>query len=214
MAETVLQNVTEVKPFRWTKQSHQAAQLLAENFQTDEEIAAELGMTRQTLSRWHKHPEFAARVQEIVKQIGERMLRYAIAKKERRVKALDDRWQRMQQVIAERAEEMKDEVAGGGTGLLCRTIKSIGSGPAAHEVEEFAVDTGLLKELREHEKQAAQELSQIAGQLDGIDQDLLPVEKIVAVVVKYAKSPRSGIEGERAADAGSIEMPGVAGLLH
>lgn len=67
----------------------------------------------------------------------------------------------MKQVIDERAidpEMMK--AAGGSTGLLVRKLKQIGSGENAELVEEFEVDTGLLKEMREHEKQAAQELGQ------------------------------------------------------
>lgn len=54
---------------------------------------------------------------------------------------------------------MKD-VPGGNTGLLVRTTKGIGSGDTFQIVDEYAVDTGLLRELREHEKQAAQELGQ------------------------------------------------------
>jgi hypothetical protein len=47
--------------------------------------------------------------------------------------------------------------AGGETGLLVRQIKLAASGAT---VEEFAVDTGLLKELRAHQEQAAKELGQ------------------------------------------------------
>jgi hypothetical protein len=53
-------------------------------------------------------------------------------------------------------------VPGAETGLLTRTYKQIGSGEGAEKVEEYQVETGLLKELREHEKQAAQELGQWA----------------------------------------------------
>jgi hypothetical protein len=49
-------------------------------------------------------------------------------------------------------------VPGGTTGLLVRTYKTLGSGESQRVVEEFTVDVALLKELREHEKQAAQEL--------------------------------------------------------
>jgi hypothetical protein len=45
-------------------------------------------------------------------------------------------------------------------GLLVRTHKQLGSAEYPNIVEEYEVDTGLLKELREHEKQAAQELGQ------------------------------------------------------
>lgn len=46
--------------------------------------------------------------------------------------------------------------AGAETGLMVHTVTYLKDGRR----EEWAVDTGLLKELREHEKQAAQELRQ------------------------------------------------------
>ena len=49
---------------------------------------------------------------------------------------------------------------GADTGLLTRTQKRIGSGDSAVTVEEYQVDTGLLKELREHEKRGVQELGE------------------------------------------------------
>jgi hypothetical protein len=66
----------------------------------------------------------------------------------------------MQAVIEERAADPTMQAPGASTGLLTRTQKQIGAGNSAVTVEEYQVDTRLLKELREHEKQAAQELSQ------------------------------------------------------
>jgi hypothetical protein len=39
-------------------------------------------------------------------------------------------------------------------------VGQLGSAEYPNIIEEYQVDTGLLKELREHEKQAAQELGQ------------------------------------------------------
>ena len=60
----------------------------------------------------------------------------------------------MRQVIAERAA-CPDfaKVPGGTTGLLCRDLR-------CKDTPVYKVDTGLLAELRAHEQQAAQELSQ------------------------------------------------------
>lgn len=69
------------------------------------------------------------------------------------------------------------DVPGGKTGLLVREIKSIGAGPNSREVEEYKVDTGLLKELREHERQAAIEL----GQWQESGQQLKPGEARLTV---------------------------------
>jgi len=61
----------------------------------------------------------------------------------------------MRQVIKERAESPEfAAVPGGKTGLLCKDLKGRRDTPV------YKVDTGLLAELRAHEQQAAQELSQ------------------------------------------------------
>jgi hypothetical protein len=128
---------------------------------TDVEIAAQAGVTDRQLRNWRADPAFAARVEEVARRLGDVSLRRAIARRARRVAALDRRWQAVQQVIAERAADPTMlGVPGGTTGLLVRTLKSIGSGSAAQVVEEFQVDTGLLQQILNLEKQAAQELGQ------------------------------------------------------
>ena len=147
--------------FVWTKARAQAAVLLAEDALSDEQISDRLGIGRRTLARWKEHPDFTARIAEHAKKLEEAALRLGIARRTKRVEALHDRWQRMKRVIDERAEDSSLEtVAGGGTGLIVRQVKSIGFGENNQLVEEYAVDTGLLRELRAHEEQAAKELGQ------------------------------------------------------
>ena len=125
-----------------------------------------------------------------------------IAIREKRVAELDDRHRRMRLIIDERGVEMagcaycgkpKEDhpvvlspdricerfmaIAGGASGLLSRDFKADG-----HQV--FRVDTGLLSELREHEKQAAQELGQW--------QDSAGPQ--VAIQIVYPSSPGRGGE--------------------
>lgn len=73
-----------------------------------------------------------------------------IADKQNRIDSLTRRARLLEQVITERAlaKDMQ-QIAGGKTGLLVRQVK-------ARKVV-YAVDTGLLAELRAHEKQVAQE---------------------------------------------------------
>ena len=60
----------------------------------------------------------------------------------------------MRQVIEQRAASPDfAKVPGGTTGLLCRDLR-------CKDTPVYKVDTGLLAELRAHEQQAAQELSQ------------------------------------------------------
>ena len=150
-----------MKPFRWNGQREQAAVLVAEDRLTNEEIAASLGVTRQAVDYWKRHPDFQGRVAGIVEAERKAVLAKGIADKRNRVKFLDDRHRRLQRVIEARAtDSTMATVAGGDTGLMVRTYKSIGTGPTATMVEEYAVDTGMLREMREHEKQAAIELGE------------------------------------------------------
>jgi hypothetical protein len=173
------QNVTA---FRWSEKSERAAGLVAQDALTDEAIAADVGIARRTLERWKLDPAFAGRVAALVAEFAAAVKAEGIANRQNRVAALDDRWRRMQRVVEARAEQYKD-VPGGDSGLLVRQVKLVkvygsatevdelegGEGPEGDvltsmkrevEVAEYAVDTGLLRELREHEKQAAQELGQ------------------------------------------------------
>lgn len=147
--------------FDWTPQRLEAAQLVASGELTFVQIADRVGVTSRSLYSWRDTPEFAAYVEELRSEFRQYIRRRGIAILERRVDAQNDRWMRMQRVIAERAADpAMAEVAGGTTGLLVRQLKSLGSGENATIVEEFEVDVGLLKEIREVEKQAAQELGQ------------------------------------------------------
>jgi hypothetical protein len=152
------QNAT---PFAWTVARERAAALLADGELSDREVANEVGVDRPTLWRWRQHPDFAARVRSILERAAEELERHAIARKARRMRTYDERWRELQRVIAERAAapEMQS-VPGGKTGLLARRVKVVGGGENAREVEEYEVDTALLKELRELERQAAVEAGQ------------------------------------------------------
>ena len=148
-------------PFRWSNRSDLAAGLVARDELTNAEIAGRVGVSRATLDRWKGHPDFKARVDDHLETFRRAVLRYGVAVLERRVAALDDRWRRMLRIIAERAEDPEmQNVPGGSTGLLVRIVKGGAGGEGIKPICQFELDTGLLRELREHEKQAAQELGQ------------------------------------------------------
>src|ERR1044072_791547 len=156
VAAKVSQNVTE----KWSEQKERAAHLAVEDRLSDEEIAAAVGVDRRTFARWKLTEQFSQRRATILEETQEALVARGIAEKQNRVDAYSDRWERMRKVIEARGKEMASYAGGGATGLLVRQLKSIGKGEDAQVVEEYAVDTGLLKEMREHEKQAAQELGQ------------------------------------------------------
>lgn len=81
-------------------------------------------------------------------------LKRGLALKAKRVARLKTMIARMETLIADRAEEMEDEIAGGGTGLLLRDYK----GEDGRAIYREA--TALLKEYREYLKQIAIEVGE------------------------------------------------------
>lgn len=74
-----------------------------------------------------------------------------LAVREKRIAALQDRHNRLQMVMDGRAEAFA-AVPGGKSGLLAEKTTKFGA--------DYVLDTGLLSEFREHEKQVAMELGQ------------------------------------------------------
>lgn len=151
----------EPSGFDWTTKAVDAAQMMAEGKLTQDVIAEKVGVNRTTLFRWAKNPEFAARVDSLIDDHRRIVRRRGLAILERRVEAQNDRWLRLQRVIEERADdpEMLD-VPGGRTGLITKDYKTLGGGESSQIMPIYSVDTGLLREIREVEKLAAQELGQ------------------------------------------------------
>lgn len=135
--------------------------MVAEDRRPDWKIAELLGISESTLTKWKRDKVFAARVAEITKEFSDRSLKYALARRERRLQVLSDMHERILTVIDERAvDESMSKAAGWKTGILVRTFKSIGSGVSAYKVSEYAVDVPLLRELRAIQEQIARELGQ------------------------------------------------------
>jgi transposase-like protein len=145
--------------FEWTAARLEAAQMVADGELTFTQIAEKLDISRQTLSNWRDEPEFSGRVQELVEEYDTAVKRRGIARATRRIDAQNDRWRRTQKLLQARAESLAG-VPGGDTGLLVRTYKIIGTGDKTERVEEYAFDAALYREIRELEKQTAQELGQ------------------------------------------------------
>ena len=125
------------------------------------EIAKIVGATPQTIYNWRKSPEFKARVDEIREGLCDATYDRGIALRFVRVRALNDRWNRLRRVIEARADDPSmADVPGGSTGLLVHQVKGVGRGDDFQLIHEYVVDTGLLAELRAIEQQAAKELGQ------------------------------------------------------
>lgn len=180
---------------KWTKRKEQATLLVAQDELADEEIAARVGVTRCTLARWKRDPEFMARVQEILTAIREAIVARGISERQNRIDAYNERWLKLRQVIDGRAADpLMANVAGGDTGLLVASpvlVKCYEAGtgetltPMKQSIVmyEYAVDTGLLKEMRETEKQAAIELGEWQEKMNVSGQTLIreygvPLEEV------------------------------------
>jgi hypothetical protein len=147
--------------FTWSAKAEKVALLVAQDDKPDHAIAKTCRISKATLERWKALPEFAARVEEHRTAWREQLTAEGIANRKNRVAAQNDRWRKMQQIVVERAADKANEkVPGWQTGLLVHRRKQIGGGESAQVVDEYEVDTGLLKELREHEKLTAEELGQ------------------------------------------------------
>lgn len=104
-----------------------------------------------------RHPKVSARIAEISAKVTESVVKLEIGRRSNRVAALQERWLKMRQIIAERAEHRPTAKApGGSTGLLCVTKKAV----AGKVYDEFAFDAALVREMRGTEEQAARELGQ------------------------------------------------------
>lgn len=96
----------------------------------------------------------------------ERVRADGIANIEYRIARLRDLEQKYWDLIDARAADLADETAGGGTGLLVRQYKQVGSGPDARLVTEYVADTATTKELRALYDDAAKELGHRADNLN------------------------------------------------
>ena len=172
-AKTTCTLLHEMKLPKWDPKRIHAAKLVAEDVLTDDAIAKEVGVCRRTLANWKETEAFRDRVNSIRGEIEKRILSSGIARKGLRVQEYEIRWKRMRKLLNSRASDpTMMRVPGGDTGLLVRRFKQIG----VELVEEYHVDTGLLKAMLDLEKQASievgdwqerQDLTTGGGQIGG-----------------------------------------------
>lgn len=135
----------------------EAAQLLAEDRLSDREIAAQVEITDRQLWRWKKLPEFAAKVEKIRTDAAAQLAAQGVRLKQNRINRLQARLDKMDALIEARGAKMAEtqEIEGGETGLLVRDYKGKDADRAV-----YSFDAALVREMRDHEKQAAIELGE------------------------------------------------------
>ena len=104
-----------------------------------------------------RFPEASVRrIEELQSAIADGIVKLAVTDRNARLTALQERQDALRSIVKARAADPNNQSApGANTGYMVRNVKQIGGGDTAQVVEEFVLDTGLLRELREIEKQAA-----------------------------------------------------------
>ena len=154
---------------------HKAAIYLAEGHLSERQIAQELSIARSTLQEWKQEPDFQDVQAEYEHQIRAECLSLSIANKFDRLQTLDMLYRKGKQIIQSRAERYSAELAvddavnatrrifgdvtppEAATGMLVRTETVNASGM---KTVNWSYDNALAKDLKDTEKQAAQELGQ------------------------------------------------------
>jgi hypothetical protein len=136
-----------------------AAMLVADDHLTNDQIAADVGVTRHALANWKRREDFRTEVERVRTLVRDEVLREGIARKANRIRALDDLFHRIEQIIEERAADpAMQNIPGGKTGLVKRTVKSIGFGASATIIEKFEFDAAVSKQYLAVLEQAAKEM--------------------------------------------------------
>lgn len=128
-----------------------------------------------------KHQRVCERIVEVREQISKKVIENVvtceIGDRNERVKALQERWLALRQIVLERSQDPNIlKVPGGRSGHVVLTWRS------GKKVAE--VDTGLLRELRAHEEQAARELGQWVekqAQTDSKGKDVLTLSQLLTL---------------------------------
>jgi hypothetical protein len=151
-----------------TEQQQKAAELLAKGVKVAK-VAKALGLCERTIYNWKLDAIFKSEVARIEAEWRGRARQYGAADQDYRLRDLNDRYARLRAVIQQRARDPQfQEVPGGKTGLLTVSYKMMtrldsSTDPPTRITEpvaEYAVDTGMLAEMRAIEQQTAIELGQ------------------------------------------------------
>lgn len=133
-----------------------------------------------TLKDWSRHFDWQARLSDIAEQERAAIVKRGIADKQNRIDDYHDLRSRLKKVVVERErqhENIDDLVAspaaGASSGLMVLTVRYL---PGGGRVEEWALDSGLVKSLLEVNKQAAQELGEWTEKKELTGKDGGPIE--------------------------------------
>ena len=117
---------TEKREQERTARQERAAWLVAEDEMSDEKIAQEIGIHRDTLFEWKKIPEFKARVAEHVAQITHQVMHSGYCRVDKRLALLNRNVNRLEAIIGAKADLVNSVLDEVGEDLIGAAIEAAG----------------------------------------------------------------------------------------
>jgi hypothetical protein len=159
---------------------------------------------------WKQHPDFQSRVKQHIADLEASVLKYAIAKKRNRVARQNADWERLERIRELRADNPAlGGVEGDETGLMIRQFKVIGTGHNAQTIEEYVVDTALVKARTDLEKQAAGEVGdeppvKMRHAIGGDPDNPTPIEQRGTFTIQIDSRRGEDADSEQPADTADL----------
>lgn len=136
----------QADPSTLTAKQLKAATLVAEDTLSNQRIAEECKVTRQTIDNWKKLPAFQNAVRQKTQELDDAVSQLRFAKRRERIRALNEQAEDYLTIVSERGSWFaanEPDVPGGRTGRIVRTERVIGVGKAAQVTVEYELDKGL-----------------------------------------------------------------------
>ena len=144
-----------------TERRLKAAAMLAAG-RTIVETAKAISVDEKSIDKWKKTPEFLSMIQEATEVLRNRILSHGAAVKEYRIRA---KRRRLGQLLCIARARGGDSTRGGAewdkTGFMVQRLKGVGSGDNFLLTTEFELDTGLLREISNLEREIAEEMGEL-----------------------------------------------------
>lgn len=189
---SILPQDSKRKPWKWTKTKVKAAKMLVEGELKQKDIALELGVAQQTLSKWSYEPEFALYIKRMRNAYEATIMSQGIANRANRVKIIQGMQDRLQMIVDARAEANSYHV-GGASGYIAVEQKMVGQ----TMIEVGVFDAALHREhralLNQVEESLGQSLSRETVAAEGAQQ--FTVSFLDSIVERVEASKRR-IAGE------------------
>lgn len=164
----------------------QIVRMICEEGMTTTQVAESVNVHPATVRMWLRRDDYQEAIRHYHELFEEQMMQFSVANKSKRIADLQMLLDKQKQVINERAQQYSHFMGGGGSGLLVKQTKSVGTGPTAYAVDEYVYDSAIVRDILSLHKQAAVEL----GQWSEKSENTTRIEQQVSVIRFEAQAPR------------------------